>query len=108
MPFEIMIRSRYEEQLYVRSVAARLAGVTLDFWVSCEEEGLVVSHRMTGGGRGFRMTDIQQMELVWRLHRDLEIDLAAVDIVLRMRRQIIDLKSEVESLQRRAEERDRE
>lgn len=108
MPYEIMIRSRADEQLYVRTLAVRLAGVTIDFWISCEEEGLVEPQKMTAGGEGYRLSDIQLMALVWRLHRDLELDLPAIEVILNMRRQIIGLQREIRSvkqLSRRREKR---
>lgn len=107
MPYEIMIRSIADEQLYMRRVAVHLAGVTAEFWISCEEEGLVVAQKMTGGGKGFRMKDIQQMALVWRLHRDLDLDLPAIEIILNMRRKIIDLQSEISALKYQARSRER-
>jgi DNA-binding transcriptional MerR regulator len=108
MPFNMVIRSQDDEELklYTPRTAARLAGVSISFWRTCEQEGLVRAHRMSGGGKGYNPEDIEQMAVIRRLHEDLELDMPSLEVILHMRRRIIKLLDEMEELERLAQQRE--
>ena len=85
--------------MYTRSAAARIARVSSELLLQCEQEGLLQTRVMTGGGRGYSEADIRQMAVIRRLLDDLELDLSTVDVVIHMRQQIIDLLSQIEEVE---------
>jgi DNA-binding transcriptional MerR regulator len=106
MPFEIMLRAENDEPLYLRSLAVKMARITPDFLILCEQEGLVQSRTMTGGGKGFDLSTIRQLALIRRLNQELELDLETIDLVIHLRRQILALYREIENLEQRSRQRE--
>lgn len=97
-----------EEPRYTRDAAAQLARITLDFLQRCEREELIRAQLMTGGGHGFSTTDVQELARIRRLRDDLELDLAAVDIVLHLRRQVVALLEEIQAQEQRHARREQQ
>jgi DNA-binding transcriptional MerR regulator len=106
MPFEIMLRAENDEPLYLRSLAIRLAQITPDFMILCEQEGLVQARNMTGGGQGFDAQSIRRLALIHRLYQELELDLETIDLVIHLRSQIVDLYREIDDLEKRVRQRE--
>jgi MerR family transcriptional regulator/heat shock protein HspR len=106
MAYEIILRAEDDEPLYLRSLAIRMARITPDFLVLCEKEGLVQARTMTGGGKGFDSRSIERLALIRRLHRELELDLEIVDMVIHLRKQIVDLQQEIEIIEQRVRARE--
>ncbi|MFL7812505.1 MAG: chaperone modulator CbpM [Anaerolineales bacterium] len=102
MANSIVVRTPDEKTLYIRSYAARLAGVSEEFLVECEQEGLITCQSRESGESAFTRNSIRRLSLIRRLHRDLDLDLEAIELVLHMRRRIIDLQSEIERVNREA------
>jgi DNA-binding transcriptional MerR regulator len=107
MPYEIMLRAENDDPLYMRSVVIQLANVTPDFLTLCEKEGLVQPRTMTGGGEGFDAQSIRRLALIHRLHRDLELDLETIELVIHLRSQIMDLYREIDDLEQQARRREK-
>ena len=110
MAFNLSIRTRRaddDEPLYSASVAAQLARVSLELLRQCEEESLIRPRAMAGGGLGYSAADIRRLIRIRRLQDDLELDLPAVEVVLHMRRQVLDLMAELDELERQMWRRER-
>jgi len=60
-----------------------------------EREGLLTPSRTEGNTRLYSEEDLQQLETILALTRDLGVNLAGVEIVLNMRRKIEDMQHEV-------------
>lgn len=102
MSFNIIIRTDDDsEPIYTRSVAAQLARMPVDLVRACERENLVRTGVMTGGGRGFSASDVRNLARIRRLLEDLGLDLQAVEVVLHLRRQVVDLLRQIEEQERR-------
>lgn len=99
MAKSIVVRTQEEQTLYIRSYAARLAGVSEEFLVACEQEGLITCQPRESGESAFNRKAIRRLSLIRRLHRDLDLDLDTIELVLHMRRQIIDLHSRLAELE---------
>jgi DNA-binding transcriptional MerR regulator len=103
-----LIRTRDEETIYLRPFAARLAGVSEDFLTQCEREGLITCRRMEGGESGLDRNDVRRLSLIRRLHQELDLDLDTIDLVLHLRRQVINLQGEIEAMERKARQKERQ
>lgn len=106
MTYQLTIRYGEEEPLYTRQVAARLARVSLDFLRRCEREQLVRPHTLPGGGVGYTAADVRRLARVRRLRHSLGLDMPAVEVVLHLRRQVIDLQTHLAQLEREMEQRE--
>lgn len=108
MMFAAIVRHRDDEPHYTAAAAAQLAGVSVAFLRRCVQEGLIEPKVMPGGGLGFSRRDVRQLARIRRLREDLALDLAAVGIVLRLRRRVLDLLAQLEEQERRALRREEE
>ncbi len=108
MTFMAIVRHREDEPHYTATVAAQLAGVSVAFLRRCVREGLIEPKVMPGGGMGFSVRDVRQLARIRRLRDDLALDLAAVGIVLHLRRQVVDLLTQLEEQERQALRREQE
>ena len=83
---------------YMIGVVAEMVGVhpqTLRFY---EKKGLVRPSRTEGQTRMYSEEDLEEMARLLRLTRDLGVNLAGVEIVLKMRRRMIDMQKQIEDL----------
>jgi DNA-binding transcriptional MerR regulator len=104
----IIFQSQDEEHFYIRSFAARLAGVSEEFIIQCEQEGLISSRQRTKDLIELDKKSVQRLTLIRRLHRELELDLETIDLILHMRRQIVDLQNQMDELERKAHQKERQ
>lgn len=100
--------SRKVPLIFTRTVAAQLALVPLAFLELLEAEGLVQPRELPGGESGYTPEDIGRLALIRRLHETLGLDLAAVEVVLRLREQVTVLLAQVEEMEARFARREQE
>ena len=82
--------------LYLISVVADMLKVhpqTLRLW---ERKGLIRPSRTEGRTRMYSADDVEEIRRVLRLTRDLGVNLAGVEIILKMRRQMLSMQRELE------------
>lgn len=108
MANSLMIRRADEDRVFSRSVAAQLAQITLDFLDQCEREALVQPGPMLGGGEGYTLQEIAEIARIRRLRQDLGLDLAAIEVVLHMRRRMLEMLDEMTTLEARMWEREQQ
>jgi len=84
-----------EEPIYVISIAARLVGMHQQSLRYYERAGLVTPRRTAGGIRMYSNADIQKIRQAQRLIDQLGVNLAGVDIIMRMSEQIRELQVEL-------------
>jgi len=75
---------------------------TLRFY---ERAGFVQPVRTKGETRLYSQRDIAQLRLILHLTRDLGVNLAGVEIILRMQRQLEDMQCEIDHLRQILSER---
>jgi len=88
---------------YVISVAAEILGTqpyTLRYY---ERVGIIKPARSRGNVRLYSESDIMLIKRVMSLMSDLGVNLAGVDIILRMSQQIMELQRSREAMQREIE-----
>ncbi|PYM79895.1 MAG: MerR family transcriptional regulator [Candidatus Rokuibacteriota bacterium] len=84
--------------LYMIGVVAEMLKVhpqTLRFY---EKKGLVRPSRTEGQTRMYSAEDVEDIARLLRLTRDLGVNLAGVEIILKMRRRMIDMQKQIEDL----------
>ena len=87
------------EPRYVISVAARMTGVqtyTLRYY---EKIGIIEPSRSGGNIRLYSDRDIAQLRRVKTLMDDLGVNLAGVEVILRMAQRMAELQRQVETLE---------
>ncbi|MBI2153871.1 MAG: MerR family transcriptional regulator [Candidatus Rokubacteria bacterium] len=68
---------------------------TLRFY---EKKGLIQPSRTVGRTRMYSAEDVEDISLVIRLTRDLGVNLAGVEIILKMRRRMLEMQKQIEDL----------
>lgn len=84
--------------LYMIGVVAEMLKVhpqTLRFY---EKKGLVRPSRTEGQTRMYSAEDVEEIARLLRLTRDLGVNLAGVEIILKMRRRMTDMQRQIEDL----------
>ena len=88
----------YDEPVYLISVVAKVLNIHPQTLRQYEREGLVTPSRTQGRMRLYSQRDIDRIKLILRLTRDLGVNLAGVDIILRLKEQIDAMEREIEGL----------
>ena len=84
--------------LYMIGVVADMLKVhpqTLRFY---EKKGLIRPSRTVGQTRMYSADDVEEIARLLRLTRDLGVNLAGVEIILKMRRRMLDMQKQIEDL----------
>ena len=89
-----------DRPIYMISVAAELVGMHPQTLRMYEAKGLVRPQRTPGGTRLYSEADIERLRIVQRLTTELRLNLAGVELVLRMEDELRRARAEVERLQR--------
>ncbi len=87
-----------KEPLYQISVVAKMLGVHPQTLRLYERDGLVKPTRTEGNVRLYSEEDVEKLRTIISLTRDLGVNLAGVEIILRMKEQIEELQKQVEKL----------
>ena len=84
-----------DEPVFAISIVARMVGVHQQTLRSYERMGLVRPARSPGNTRLYSQHDVDRLLQVLRLVNDLGVNLAGVDVILRMNRQIEELQQQL-------------
>lgn len=87
----------YNEPVYLISAVAQILDIHPQTLRQYEREGLITPSRTNGKIRLYSQKDIDHIKTVLHLTRDLGINLAGVDVILRLKTRITELENEVES-----------
>ena len=88
-----------ERGRYMISVAADLAGLHPQTLRMYESKGLVRPQRTPGGTRLYSEADIERLRVVQRLTSELGLNLAGVELVLRLEDKLRRAHTQIEHLQ---------
>lgn len=91
-----MVKSKKTKK-YTISVVAEQYGVHPQTLRLYEREGLIKPSRSAKGTRYFTEEDVERLELVLNLTRDLGVNLAGVEIILNMREKMKQMQNEFEN-----------
>jgi len=101
------MHSDIRRRIYTLNEIAKFARVTTDFIQECERENLV-QVTMMHGTTGYSHDTVRRVIRIRHLHRDLGLDLTAIDCILRMRRKIGHLQKQMDEMERRMLAREQE
>ncbi|MBM2832392.1 MAG: hspR [Dehalococcoidia bacterium] len=88
------------EPRYVISIAARMVGVGTHTLRYYERMGLVEPERSPGGLRLYSEREVERLRHVKTLMDDLGINLAGVEVVLRLMERLASLQREMEEIRK--------
>jgi MerR family transcriptional regulator, heat shock protein HspR len=84
---------------YMISVAAELVGMHPQTLRIYENKGLVRPQRTPGGTRLYSEADVERLQIIQRLTTELGLNLAGVELVLRLEDELRKAHAQVERLQ---------
>ena len=87
-----------DDPCYVISIAARLVGLHQQTLRYYERVGLITPNRTRGNIRMYSNADIQRIRQAQRLIGELGVNLAGVEVIMRMNDQIQNLQVELEDV----------
>ena len=90
-----------DEPCYVISVAARMVGVHAQTLRAYERVGLIYPARSRGNIRMFSPADVSRARWIKSLMEDLGINLAGVEVLMRMQARMVELERQVRRLEER-------
>ena len=89
---------------YMISVAAELVGMHPQTLRMYEQKGLVSPQRTPGNTRLYSEADLERLRLVQRLTTEFGLNLAGVEVVLRMEDEVKRLRARMDAMERRMRE----
>ncbi len=89
-----------DRPIYMISVAAELVGMHPQTLRMYETKGLVRPQRTPGGTRLYSEADIERLRIVQRLTTELGLNLAGVELVLKLEDELRKAHIQIERLQR--------
>ena len=87
-----------DEPCYVISIAARMVGVQVHTLRYYEKIGIIEPSRSQGNIRLYSERDIAMLRRMKSLMDDLGVNLAGVEVVMRMSQHMLDLQNQVKEL----------
>ena len=87
------------EPLYVISIAARMVGVHAQTLRYYERAGLIAPARSSGRFRLYSPWDIERLKLMKSLMEDLGVNLAGVEVILRLTEHIARMEGRYKALE---------
>lgn len=96
-----MVTENRDEPLYAIRVAAQLVGLHVQTLRYYERQGLVLPSRSTGKVRYYSARDIERIRRIKALMDELGVNLAGVEVILRMNEQIGEMEGRMHALEAR-------
>lgn len=92
-----------EQEYYVISVAAELAGMHAQTLRTYDRLGLVTPMRTSGGGRRYSRRDISMLRRIQHLSQEEGVNLAGIKTIIELTSQIEELQEENDALRKRVD-----
>ncbi|MBD3795763.1 MAG: helix-turn-helix transcriptional regulator [Epsilonproteobacteria bacterium] len=88
----------YDEPVYLISVVATILDIHPQTLRQYEKEGLIEPSRTQGRMRLYSQKDVEQIKLVLQLTRKMGVNLAGVDLIIKLKNQIDSMNKEITEL----------
>lgn len=79
---------RYDEPVYLISIVAKILSIHPQTLRQYEKEGFIEPNRTGGKVRMYSQKDIDRIKTIMHLTRDMGVNLAGVDVILRLQEQL--------------------
>lgn len=89
-----------EETYYAIGVVAKMFNIHQQTLRLYEREGLLKPARSQGNTRLYSEKDLERLELILNLSRDMGVNLAGVDIILNLREKINEMQQQINEMVR--------
>jgi len=89
---------KYDEPVYLISIVAKILEIHPQTLRQYERENLVCPSRSNGRIRLYSERDVDRIKLILRLTRELGVNLAGVDIILRLKKNVDGMEKEIAEL----------
>jgi MerR family transcriptional regulator/heat shock protein HspR len=96
-----MLMDRESKSRYVISVAARMVGIEAHTLRYYERLGLVQPERSSGNIRLYSEEDIERLRYIKALMSDCGVNLAGVEVALRLMQRMREMEQQLEEMERR-------
>lgn len=93
-----MSHHHYDEPVYLISIVAKILEIHPQTLRQYERENLITPSRSNGRIRLYSQRDIDKIKLILRLTRELGVNLAGVDVVLRLKEKMETMEQEIAEL----------
>ena len=100
----LMVAKKKAKAAYMISAVAETYGIHPQTLRMYEREGLLKPSRSEGNTRLYTAQDLEQLELILSLTRDLGVNLAGVEVVMNMRRRMEQMQEEMSDFIRYVED----
>ncbi len=85
-----------EHRLFMISVVSEMLGIHPQTLRLYEREGFIKPRRSGGNTRLYSEEDVEKLEMILRLTRELGVNLAGVEVILSMRQKMEQMQREME------------
>jgi len=89
---------KYDEPVYLISIVAKILDIHPQTLRQYERENLICPSRSNGRIRLYSERDVDRIKLILRLTRELGVNLAGVDIILRLKENVDGMEKEIAEL----------
>jgi len=89
---------KYDEPVYLISIVSKILDIHPQTLRQYERENLICPSRSNGRIRLYSERDIDRIKLILRLTRELGVNLAGVDIILRLKENVDTMENEIAGL----------
>ncbi|WP_297576224.1 helix-turn-helix transcriptional regulator [uncultured Campylobacter sp.] len=96
--------SKYDEPLYLISVVAKMLDIHPQTLRQYEREGLIEPDRTDGKVRLYSQRDLDKISSILNLTRHMGVNLAGVDVIFKLKEQMIEYENIIDELNKELEE----
>ena len=89
-----MVEVDRDKPVYVISIVAEMVGTTQQQLRIYEKEKLIIPSRTKRNTRLYSQTDVQLLQRINRLHQDLGVNLAGIEVILNMRKKMLKMQQD--------------
>lgn len=93
-----MLQDDRDIPLYMIGIAAQMLSIHPQTLRLYEREGLVNPGRSEGNTRLYSQRDVERVKFILHLTRDMGVNLAGVEVILKMREQMGEMQREMEGI----------
>lgn len=88
----------YDEPVYLISIVSKMLDIHPQTLRQYERENLICPSRSDGRIRLYSQRDVDKIKMILRLTRELGVNIAGVDIILRLRESVDGMEKEIAEL----------